>query len=547
MFRYVLLGTMCITFISANSQQESDIDPVEIKIVKDYNVFIEEATKIHEPISYYPKFKEKATQKKMSYSLPDRIEQFKFEPSSVEPISYKQRNTLFQNTNFVRLGFGSSLNPLFEWSHHHEKSTTPSRIHIFHHSAWYSPDSFQKYSETKGEAEFTKSIKDWIIKPKIDVQHKYYNFFGNINESGFKNAADRNYMNGGIVLTIQREKNTLKTLSVLNTLNANYGMDRLGMFDTLKNNHESYLQLKSDLSYKLNENLSLGLQTDIQYYNLTVDTFTDKWIIQGMPQVEYRTKEFKFLGSFNLTQTMTNSKPIFYVLPNIYGEMQLIPNLLNIYANWNKELDINRMQNNLNANPFALYTNKLLPNTLIENRTAGVKGVFKGISFQAFLNQKVLKDAMLFKNDAVNPRFLSAVTEQNMTVNNLTMDISYLREEKWSAFIRGELFIYSLDRTPSIVYNLPEQKLTIGANLRASKKLNLYFNGFALGGVKTMIGTVETSNPLLFDLNIGGEFHISKNFYIFANGNNLLNSKIAQQIGFPSFGINGQGGIRITY
>ena len=89
--------------------------------------------------------------------------------------------------------------------------------------------------------------------------------------------------------------------------------------------------------------------------------------------------------------------------------------------------------------------------------------------------------------------------------------------------------------------------MTIGTGYKASKQLNLSFTGFALGGVKTEILGVETTNPILFDLNLGGEYHISKNFYIFANANNLLNSKIAHQIGFPSIGINGQGGIRITY
>jgi hypothetical protein len=530
-----------------SAQQENNIDPVEIKIVKDYNVFIEEASKIHEPISYYPKFKDKTTQKKLTYLLPDRIEQFKFEPSAIEPIAYKQRNVFFKNTNFIRAGFGSSFNPIFEWSHLNEKAKTPMRVHVFHHSAWRSPDSFQKYSETRGEAEITKSFKNWIFKPRLQAQHKYYNFYGNIPESGFQKEALRNYFNGGIAATMQKEKSELNSLSVVNTAEFNYGMDNLGILDTTKKNHEAYGLIKSDMSYKLKENLLLKLNAGVQYYNLTADTFSDKWLIHIMPNGEYRTKALKLSGGLNFTQSLINSKPIFYVFPHFVSEVQLVPNYLNFYTLWNRNLELNRLQNHLAVNPFVLFTNQLLPNTLTENRTAGLKGVYKGVSYQAFFNQKIMKNALLFQNDATNPRFLNAETERNMTVNNISLELSYLREEKWSAFIKGDVFLYELDRTGALPYNLPGQRLTLGSHFKASKNLNLNFNAFAIGGVKTLISGVEVSNPILFDLNLGGEYHISKNFYIFANANNLLNSKIAHQIGFPSIGINGQGGVRITY
>jgi len=364
MQKLILTSIFSLFLATLGAQNENNIDPVEIKIIKDYNVFIEEASKIHEPINYYPKFKDKTTQKKLSYLLPDRIEQFKFEPSAIEPIAYKQRNQFFQNTNFVRLGMGSSFNPIFEWSQLNEKAKTPSRVHLFHHSAWRSPDSFQKYSETRGEAEITKSFKDWIFKPRLQAQHKFYNFYGNVLESGFQKEATRNYFNGGLAATMQREKSELKSLSVVNSAEMNYGMDNLGIFDTTKKNHEFYSQIKSDLNYKLKENLSLKLNAGVQYYNLTSDTFTDKWLINIMPNGEYRTKALKLSGGLNLTQSLINSQPIFYIFPHFISEVQLVPNYLNFYTLWNRNLELNRLQNHLAVNPFALFENQLLPNTL---------------------------------------------------------------------------------------------------------------------------------------------------------------------------------------
>jgi hypothetical protein len=56
MQKLVLTSIFILLLVKLTAQNESNIDPVEIKIVKDYNVFIEEASKIHEPISYSPQF-----------------------------------------------------------------------------------------------------------------------------------------------------------------------------------------------------------------------------------------------------------------------------------------------------------------------------------------------------------------------------------------------------------------------------------------------------------------------------------------------------------
>lgn len=544
-----LLYISFLFFGNISSQNDNEIDPVEIKIVKDYNVFIEEATKIHTPISYYPKFKDKANQKKLSYSIPDRIEQFKFEPTSVEPIDYKSSSFhSFNDHNFLKLGFGSALNPIVEWSHIQSKSKLPSRIHLFHHSSWLAADSFQKYSETKAEATWDKSIKQWQIQPKIFAQHKLYNFYGNLTESNNKSSAYRNYSFGGISLRADRKNTKLNSLYSDYLLKFNYGLESLHMGDSTYKNNESNISFDSKIGYNFRENIKLLLRTNVTYYHLAFDTFTDKWLFQGMPAVEYKHKGLKLNAGLNLVQSLVNSKGVFYIFPNVYSEIQLIPNYVNFYTNWSREIELNRLNTTIQSNPYILYTNKeLLPNTRIENRAAGIKGMYQGVIFHAFFNQKIMKDALIYKNDSINPRFLISHIEQNLTASNICLEISYLKEKKWSAYVKGEIFLYELDQEPKIAYNLPAQKLAFGVHTSIIQRVNLSLNAFALGGVKSVIQGQVITNPILFDLNLGSEFHISKNFYIFANVNNILNSKIAPQIGFPTIGFNGQAGVKINY
>lgn len=540
----ILTLLTCIEMVQA--QDENQIDPVEIKIVKDYNVFIEEASKIQTPIHYYPKFKDAAKQKKITYNLPDRIEQFKFEPAEVEPIGYRMPKTQFNNSNFLRLGLGSAINPLVEWSHIQTQAKSPSRIHLLHHSAWKGNDSFQKYSETNAEASIETKLKQWSFTPKIQLNHKLYNFYGNLLESGYKSESQRNYGNIAADITLEKNTTELQKLSIQNKAKLLYGLDKLSLLGADNSNKEFLASLQTSLGYKLRESIMLNLDLGGQYYNLAFDTFTDKWIAHIMPNVEYRNKALKISGGLDLTQSLVNSKSIFYILPKFVSEVQLLPDYLNFYTLWNRNLDINSMHHNLRVNPFILYDNRVVPNSLVENRTAGLKGVYKGISYHAFFNQRIIKNALLFKNDATNPRYLTAEYEKNMTCNNIALELNYLREKHWSAFLKGDIFLYELDNLP-LAYNLPAQKLTLGANLLVKEKLNLMFNTFALGGVKSIIGGTTITTPVLFDLNLGAELHISKNFYIFANANNILNTRFAPQVGYPSIGVNGQGGIRLTY
>jgi len=532
--------------LSAWSQNEGDIETVEIKIVKDYNVFIEEATKLNIPIQYQPQFKDKSAQKKIQYKLPDRIEEFKFEPTSIEPMAYKSKEFFYKNTNFLRIGAGSILNPIVEWSHLKLNTTNPYKIYLLHHSAWLASDSFQKYSETKAEMDYTTKIKDWTLIPRLALNHKLYNFYGNLNESNFRDESNRNYGNADLSFVLKNEKSEVKSISILNRGSINIGMDKLNYLGNDKSNSELYGNLQSNLSYKFSENTKINLNAGAQYYTLKFDTFTDKWLLNLMPHVEYKTKSLKLSGGLDIVQALINSKGTLYVLPKLESELQVIPNYLNFYSLWERKIELNTLRSTMNLNPFALYSNALVPNTKVENRSVGIKGNIKDISYHAYFNMKIMKDAILYKNDSTNPRYSLAVIEKNMTQNNVSLELSYMLFQRLSAYIKSDLFLYELDNLP-IAYNLPGQRVSFGFNAIASKKLNLSFNTFVIGGVKTMIAGNQVTNPMAFDMNLGGEFLFSKNFYIFANINNILNTKISPQFGYNSYGTNGQAGLRIVY
>ena len=123
---------------------------------------------------------------------------------------------------------------------------------------------------------------------------------------------------------------------------------------------------------------------------------------------------------------------------------------------------------------------------------------------------------------------------------------------------------YKLDNLDQVYYK-PLFRVNIGAKYTMlEKKLNLGFktyfvtdrttNSFAVSNVNPIIPTdyytEESRNQKVggyVDLNLSAEYKIHKNFSIFALGNNLLNTKYQNYLGYKVLGAQVVGGVKITF
>ena len=123
---------------------------------------------------------------------------------------------------------------------------------------------------------------------------------------------------------------------------------------------------------------------------------------------------------------------------------------------------------------------------------------------------------------------------------------------------------YKLDNLDQVYYK-PLFRVNIGAKYTMlEKKLNLGFktyfvtdrttNTFAVSNVNPIIPTdyytEESRNQKVggyVDLNLSAEYKIHKNFSIFALGNNLLNTKYQNYLGYKVLGAQVVGGVKITF
>ena len=543
---YAVLAILSFTGIS-NAQEKEEIGTHEIKILKDYNVFIEEATKLAPNITYKPQFQDKSAQKKVVYNLPDRVEQFKFEPAAISPVPYRAKSIFFNTDNYIKVGLGTLLNPLVEWSHQSHKSQKSSNILLTHHSAWREIGVIRPFSQTKLDVNLSQRKKEWTLNPFLNIAHQFHHFYGNITESSEVFDANRSYGSFGAGLSMNKEKFEVKSLSIFNTIQGFYAADNLKTRTQNPNNSEFQAQFSSKFQYKFSQNANIGFQAGGEMYQYANLVKTEKLNFNLNPFIQYKNKTLLLHAGLNFVNASINSSSQLYFLPKLQTAVQLIPNYVNLYSTWERTLDVNTFGKNAANNPFVIYSPSfLVPNTRVENRMAGFKGSFSNLNYNGYIHQRIMKDAILFANDTVNPKYLTSILERNLNSTNISIELTYNKIAKWGFGLKGDLFAYELDDA-IIAYNLPAQRLTANIQYKPNPKWMMRADAFILGGVKSRISGQELISSTALDLNLGSEFQVSKKFYIFANINNVFNANMVQQIGYPSYGSNAQLGFRLAY
>lgn len=536
----------CFILIALPAKAQDNIESQEIIIVKDFNVFIEEATKIKPQIEYNVNFQEKVAQEELTYSLSERVENFVFQPQPIRPINFVQKEPLATAKNYVKAGLGSLLNPFLEWNHTIFTESNKTNLYAKHHSAWVQPESFQSYANTTflASSQFTK--ENVLISPYLGFDSKKYNFFGNLVESNFKDNVGRFYNGLNLGVKLSKERLEVKKMSFQAELGGDYGFESLDKNTGSHSNSEYRYFVNGQGKYNYSKAAFLYLNAGVEVSQTNFGVQTHRSLINLNPEVQYSNKNLKFLAGINFYSATLNGSGSFYALPRFESEVQLVPKYITFFTIWHRTLQTNRLSQLLNENPFVLNENTVLPISRVERRAGGFKGNFNKFSYQASLTQKIIKDALLFANDSLNPRFLNAVVEKNLTANNVALELSYKSSFPLDFTFKNDFFFYELDNLP-VAYNLPSIVSNLGILYKHKPNWIFQLDAFAVSGVKSYIKGAEVSSPIQLDLNIGTEYGFKNNIFLFGQVNNCLNTKVTRIIGYPSYGINAQVGVRWLY
>jgi hypothetical protein len=284
--------------------------------------------------------------------------------------------------------------------------------------------------------------------------------------------------------------------------------------------------------------------------------------------------DFSFLNSKNSNQFAGDSKNNkFYWFPKAEILVAALDEF-KFYGGVDGGLKLNTYGNLLDENPFLISDLTLTPTETKYHFYFGLKGdVDQTFKYDVNAGFSKVNNAQFFYNNNLfhfdNQNFIRNGYDYANTFNSV-YDNGTLMEVKGDlqAFPIENLVVdaglhfmkYKLDNLEEVYYK-PLFQFNLGAKYTMlEKKLNL--------GFKAYFVTDRTSNSFSFtemppayipnenknekvggyaDLNLSAEYKIHKNFSIFALGNNLLNIKYQNYLGYKVLGAQFLAGVKITF
>ena len=97
-------------------------------------------------------------------------------------------------------------------------------------------------------------------------------------------------------------------------------------------------------------------------------------------------------------------------------------------------------------------------------------------------------------------------------------------------------------------WHLPNFEGNLGAKYHFSKAFETHLLAFTAIGASALDEKLKTiALPAMFDVNVGASYHISDNFGLFLDINNVLNQKYQRWNNYQSYGFNLIGGITLKF
>lgn len=580
------LGTVGLSEIGAQIKEEQLIlnrkrEPEVKKIEKKKTSVIQEK-------NYPPENKKKEDSLNLKYDIVNvpPVSNFKTTEIQNEDISPKFNNDY--QSNYFRLGYGNYGKFLAD-ANISGKITENAEVGADVH--YLSTTGLKKdydWDSKSSQANISAFANIYAEKGKYNVETNY----------GFKNY---NYY-GIYALTPQNSDPDLEQKVNKFGLNATYDHYSNEILNNIKvrsyflSDHfdakESYANVEFNLSkhdfaindqITANSDLGIDLETVNSKFKLLNHNNSDQLNFNLSPKITFYKGEsylligsdFSFLNSKLSDILGENNRNKFYWFPR--AEVLLAAaDEFKIYGGVDGGLQLNTYGNLLEENPFLISDLLLKPTENKYHFYFGLKGdinqMFKydvNAGFSKVNGAPFFVNNGLFDSNIAAERraydyantFRSVYDNGNLT--EVKGDLQAFPMENLTLDAGLHIMKYDLDNLDEVYYK-PVVQFNLGAKYSMlQKKLNLGFKGYFVTDRTSNAFNIQADsfNPNVYtstenrnekvggyaDLNLSAEYKFHKNFSIFALGNNLLNTKYQNYLGYKVLGAQVLAGVKITF
>ena len=536
--KIIFILPLCFLFAASHAQDTTRRQTIQI--TSSYKPSLRNTVKIN---LYASPISPDTSRPRLAYNIPPENLFFTYQPVSLNPLSLQADTSLkLGDRNQLKVGYGNLSTPYvsgafsFGDGKHNLGNiygnyiSSRGKIKNQDFGEWNVKGTgsiFSDKNETYAGAEFAEheyyqygydhTLFDFA---KDSIRRSYQDFSANVGFRNIaKNAVGINYNPHLEVHEFSRENKATETTLIVDVPAEKRFSDAVSFKIAGRGNFDKY-QLKGS-SVSVTNNL-----------------------FELAPEFVYYSDMFTFHGG--ITPSWNNNT--LAVLPNIYAEVQLQQNALMVQAGWVGKYIPNSFRTLSDENPY-MQDPVFFNNTKEVQYYGGIKAtVGKHFNFNARAAFISYTDMPLFVNDTLYGNSFVLSNESKLTNLQIHGDMNFISQDKFTASAALDLNSYTGLHDNAKAWGLFPLKLTGSLRWNAFKELLFKADLIAFSGGKALLkNAVEKDLTGGTDLSAGAEFKLNKQFSVWLDFDNILNSQYQRWNNYPVYGFQVIGGVLVHF
>ena len=534
----IFFAPLCFFFFSTQAQDTTRRQTIEI--TSSYKPSLRSSVKIN---LYASPITSDTTRPRLAYFIPSENLFFSYKPVDLKPLSLNTDTTLrLGDRNQLKVGYGNLSTPYISGAFSFgDGKKSLGNIYGDYISSKGKIQN-QDFSEInlKGTGSIFSAKNETYAGVAFSQHENYLYGYNHALDSFAKSDIRRSYQDLSVNVGFRNIAN--------NDLGINYDPHLVvHEFSRESKVNETSLILTLPVEKRFSDAVSVKVAAlgNFDKYTVKNSSFSiSNNLFQLAPELIYYNDQFTFHGG--ITPSWNNNT--LAVLPNIYGEVQLQQNVLVIQAGWVGRYIPNTFRTLSRENPY-IQDLTFLNNTKEIQYYGGIKAtVGKHFNFNAKAAVISYRDMPLFINANPIGNSFVVTNESKLTDLQIHGDVNYISQDKFTVSGALDLNSYTGLHDNSKAWGLYPLKLTGSLRWNAFKQVIFKSDLIAFSGANAL--TQDGSGKNLkggTDLSAGVEFKLNKQFSVWLDLDNILNSKYEYWNNYPVYGFQVLGGLLIHF
>lgn len=528
-------------------QAQDSLNIEKIEVIKAYKPLLGDAIKT----PFNPKLpKAKKKNKEVNYNIPTIPFAFEYQPQKIRAIAFPKSRVKPFTPNYIRAGFGSHVNTLFEYFHSSAQSKEHKYGILFTHNAFFGQHDTRNFNNNQLGVFGSRHFANFTLESDLNYSMNTINLHG--TDSMEATPYTVNKFDGNISFYNHKENDALIDYRI------NLNGDVSGTDWDNESNFKSQILLTKSMSGSDNK-----ITADLSYRmsNVNYDVASIKeplYLINGKVKYEFNKADWKLHLGINPSFDQNNT----LVLPELFGEKTIIKDKLYYYNGWTGGININSLRDIQAINPFigspdveTITGGPELPiitpygifnrSTLNNIKFTGVKGqINKYIDFDIEAKMNNARNLVFFTKDPNSNKF-NVVTDDG-DVLSLHTEVNYRNGKHYNLGLSVDYYSYNLDNEEQ-AWHMPSLQSTLRGSYNIQNKIFVDGAIFYRGTTYNKVENETQELKAVLDANLGFRYIYQKNLHFFMRMNNLAGIPYQRWIQYPSYGFHLMGGFSFSF